>query len=147
MDCGFTGSSEGNIFGCRPHCDVSCEAAFRKRNQKFGRFETFEFRILVVLSTRSLRNSICSIVFMMHKYSHLESPVDSFVFQLLCHLGFNDNWLYISPQLHLKLRSNERSIMSKADFTLMDITSFYRVVVVEDKKTDEYMISGAEAQF
>jgi len=94
----------------------------------------------------SMKHPLCKALFIMGKYSYLESPVDSFVFQLLCHLGFNDNWLYIFPQLPLKLRSNKRSIISKADFTLMDIISFYRAVVVEDKKTDERDSSGAEAQ-
>jgi hypothetical protein len=93
-----------------------------------------------------MKHPLCKALFIMDKYSHLESPVDSFVFQLLCHLGFNDNWLYIFPQLPLKLRSNKRSITSKPDFTLMDVISFYRAVVVEDKKTDERDWSGAEAQ-
>ena len=93
----------------------------------------------------NMKHPLCKALFIMHKYSHLESPVDSFVFQLLCYLGFNDDWLFIFPQLPLKLRSKKRSIISKADFTLMDIISFYRAVVVEDKKTDEFM-SGAEAQ-
>lgn len=93
-----------------------------------------------------MKHPLCKALFIMGKYSHLESPVDSFVFQLLCHLGFNDNWLYIFPQLPLKLRSNKRSIPSKPDFTLMDIISFYRAVVVEDKKTDERDLCGAEAQ-
>ena len=93
-----------------------------------------------------MKHPLCKALFIMEKYSHLESPVDSFVFQLLCHFGFNDNWLYIFPQLPLKLRSNKRSIISKTDFTLMDIISFYRAVVVEEKKTDERDSSGAEAQ-
>jgi hypothetical protein len=93
-----------------------------------------------------MKHPLCKALFIMDKYSHLESPVDSFVFQLLCHLGFNDNWLYIFPQLPLKLRSNRHSIISKADFTLMDIISFYRAVVVEDKKIDERDLSSAEAQ-
>ena len=93
-----------------------------------------------------MKHPLCKALFIMEKYSHLDSPVDSFVFQLLCHLGFNDNWLYIFPQLPLKLRSNKRNITSKADFTLMDIISFYRAVVVEDKLTDERDSSGAEAQ-
>lgn len=93
-----------------------------------------------------MKHPLCKALFIMDKYSHLESPVDSFVFQLLCHLGFNDNWLYIFPQLPLRLKSNKRSKISKPDFTLMDIISFYRAVVIEDKKSDDRDLSGAEAQ-
>ena len=93
-----------------------------------------------------MKHPLFKALFIMDKYSHLESPVDSFVFQLLCHLGFNDNWLYIFPQLPLRLKSKKQSKISKPDFTLMDIISFYRAVVIEDKKSDDRDFSGAEAQ-
>ena len=72
------------------------------------------------------QHPLCKALFIMDKYSHLESPVDSFVFQLLCYLGFNDDWLYIFPQMQLRLRSKNKEVISKPDFTLMDIISFFR---------------------
>jgi len=49
-----------------------------------------------------------------------------------------DDWLYVFPQLRLKLVYGD-AIVKEAipDFTVMDVMSFLRMAVVEDKRHDD----------
>lgn len=83
-----------------------------------------------------LQHPLCKALYMMDKYKNLESSVDSFVYQLLTMLGFNSEWLYIFPQFPSLLRYGDETRDSIADFTVMDVVSFLRAVVLEDKSVD-----------
>lgn len=70
----------------------------------------------------------------MNKYRGVESIVDEFVSILLRELMFNEEWLFVFPQLPLKLIFGEDIIKeSIADKIIIDIISFYRMSVFEDK--------------
>lgn len=79
-------------------------------------------------------------LYMLHKYYRQESGVDSFVFLLLNELGFNLQYLYVFPRLKLDLTIKDAKLESTADFTLLDVCSFLRMAVVEDKSVQNEMI-------
>lgn len=80
---------------------------------------------------------------MMNKYANNESAVDSFVSLLLSELGFNHGWLYIFPQLYLPLTfSNTIEREAIPDFTILDVVSFLRMSVIEDKSVDNVLVNS-----
>lgn len=54
-------------------------------------------------------------------------------------LGVFDNWLYLFPQLRLMLLYGARDVEKDAipDLTVMDILSFLKMVVVQDKRANK----------
>jgi hypothetical protein len=62
-----------------------------------------------------------------------ESVVDSFLQLLLYELEFFSGMLYPFPQLDLPLYFGETKCSAIADFGVMDVISFYRMLIVEDK--------------
>jgi hypothetical protein len=73
----------------------------------------------------------------MNKYTHIEAAVDSFVLRLLVALGYETGMLVCFPQLRLDLRFGETLRDSIADYTIFDVLSFFRMVVMEDKNVNE----------
>jgi hypothetical protein len=63
-----------------------------------------------------------------NKHSNHESALDLFVLLLMESLGFFNDRLIIF---------RKESKVSKPDFLIMDIVSFYRMVVVKDKSKEE----------
>ncbi len=84
---------------------------------------------------------------MAFKYHHLESTVDGFVFLFLYRLGFFDEWLYLFPQFEMDLTyGSDVKATSKPDFTVMDVLTFLRVAVVEDKRVQGQDLIDSEPQ-
>lgn len=86
---------------------------------------------------------------MMHKYPTIEALVDEFVSLLLRELmdGLEEaDWLYVFPQLPLPLifgvPPNENEKTAIADRTIVDVGSFYRMSVFEDKSVDQQRVNS-----
>lgn len=91
-------------------------------------------------SQLKLRNStihchpLAKALFLMQKYVSCEALVDSFIAQLFSALGYNDGMLSIVPQFKMNLHfggGNDKE--SIPDFLIMDILSYLKMVIVEDK--------------
>src|SRR5262249_39750055 len=81
-----------------------------------------------------LQHGLVKALYLVRKFNFHESMVDAFVWMLFHALGFTDkNWLYIAPQLKLYLNYSETAAEARADFAILDVASFFRVAVVEDK--------------
>jgi hypothetical protein len=81
------------------------------------------------------QHPLAKALFMVLKYNHLESTVDGFVFLLLFYLGYFEEWLYVFPQYEMVLKYGEDvKNKSKPDFTILDVLSFFRIAVIEDKR-------------
>jgi hypothetical protein len=85
-------------------------------------------------------HALVKALFLIRKYLNCEALVDSFVNNLLSALGFNDGMLYVVPQfkmtLHFGGESNDKE--SIPDFLVMDILSYLKMVIVEDKNHSLY---------
>lgn len=88
-------------------------------------------------SCEQLQHPIWKSLYMLLKYSNHESGVDAFVSLLLSELGFMQEWLWLFPQLSLPLMFGKIAKTAIADFTILDVFSFYRMAVVEDKSENE----------
>ena len=56
---------------------------------------------------------------------------------LLNRLCFFSDWLFVFPQLRLKLKNGTATVKDAIpDFTVMDVGSFLRMAVMEDKRFD-----------
>jgi hypothetical protein len=98
-----------------------------------------------------LKNLFYKAVYIVQKYHNHESAVDIFVQLLLYRLGYFDDWLYVFPQLRLKLRygqglETQNKCLAVADFTAMDVVSNLRMAVVEDKRLVDSQIINSEPQ-
>jgi len=75
------------------------------------------------------------------KYCNVESGVDTFVFHLLLALGFNDGRTCVFPQLPHKLTygvgATIDSTIVTPDITVVDLLTYSRIAVVEDKTSQE----------
>ena len=69
-----------------------------------------------------------------------ESFVDDFVKHLLNEMGFNEGSLYAAPQMRINLSFRETEKMATADVTVIDLLSYARIGVVEDKNWEEMML-------
>mmetsp|Transcript_9195 Transcript_9195/g.12702 ORF Transcript_9195/g.12702 Transcript_9195/m.12702 type:complete len:314 (+) Transcript_9195:213-1154(+) len=127
---------DSGINSKRPHSEISSDHCDSKSSGETAENNNYD----------DLKNPLCKALFVMGKYSHLDSLVHSFVFQLLCLLGFNDDWLYISPQRPMQLRSKNRGIIATPDFAIMDLVSLCRVIVFVDKRADERETIDTEAE-
>jgi hypothetical protein len=86
-----------------------------------------------IRSNPLLQNPICKALFAARKYQAHESFVDDFVKHLLDKMGFNEGSLYAAPQLRISLAYGEAKKVATADVTIIDLLSFARIGVVEDK--------------
>lgn len=89
-----------------------------------------------IRSSPLLQNPICKALFAARKYVEHESFVDDFVKHLLNEMGFNDGSLYAAPQMRINLFFGETEKMATADVTVIDLLSYARIGVVEDKNRD-----------
>ena len=81
--------------------------------------------------------------YFLKKYQDQESIVDSFVSLLLEKLGFFDGWLYAFPQMKVPLLYGDATLKeATADFTILDVLSFYRMAVIEDKRLQDTIINS-----
>ncbi len=79
-------------------------------------------------------------IYLTHKYKDHESAVDCLLGHLLSALGFNKGRLFSFPQLRVPLRFGDDAAEDKfaiADFTILDIVSFYRTCFCEDKSVKQ----------
>jgi hypothetical protein len=90
----------------------------------------------------NLHHPIIKALFLVRKYSNLEAAVDSFVQLLLFYLGYYGNTLFAFPQLQLPLRFGSQAKEAKADFVILDVFTFLRMAVIEDKSTDRLMVDS-----
>ena len=94
-------------------------------------------------SLNFLQDSIYKAVYMVQKYGDHESVVDCFVHLLLDRLGFFSDWLFVFPQLRLKLKYGAGIVKeATADFTVMDVVSFLRMAVMEDKRLNDTYLNS-----
>jgi hypothetical protein len=94
-----------------------------------------------------LQNPICKALFAARKYVKHESFVDDFVKHLLNEMGFNEGSLYAAPQMRINLLFGETEKMATADVTVIDLLSYARIGVVEDKNWEEmFLKSDSTAQ-
>jgi hypothetical protein len=85
-------------------------------------------------------------VFMISKYAEIESPVDLFMVLLLYELGYYDGRLFAFPQFPMDLRFGDTRKQAIPDITVMDVLSFMRMIVVEDKKSNAMRFVNSEPQ-
>ncbi len=94
-------------------------------------------------SLNFLQDSIYKAVYMVQKYGDHESVVDCFVHLLLDRLGFFSDWLFVFPQLRLKLKYGAGIVKeATADFTVMDVVSFLRMAVMEDRRLNDTCLNS-----
>ena len=84
-----------------------------------------------IVQDDSLMKAVC----MSFKYRKLESAVDLFVVFLLQRLGFYERRLFAFPQLSHKIVFGDVRKDAIPDFTVLDVCSFYRMAVIEDKSS------------
>jgi hypothetical protein len=80
-----------------------------------------------------LREPLVKKLYLTRKYNNHESMVDSFVSALFDESGFNLESLCVAPQLRLSIMIGDTKVESIPDFVILDLMSFYRIAVVEDK--------------
>lgn len=90
-----------------------------------------------------LQHPICKALWAAKKYSNKESYVDDFVKHLLHELGFNAGMLYAAPQMSLPLVFGSVERSATADCTIMDVLSYCRICVFEDKRWAAMMLGTA----
>lgn len=88
-----------------------------------------------------LQNPICKALFASMKYTNHESFVDDFVKHLLNALGFNDGSLYVAPQMRFNLCYGDTTKQAVPDMTVIDLLSYARISVLEDKNWDSKLNS------
>jgi hypothetical protein len=76
------------------------------------------------------------------KYQDQESIVDSFMHLLLGMLGFFDGWTYAFPQMKVSLTYGDATKEATADFTILDVLSFYRMAIIEDKRFQDHVVNS-----
>jgi hypothetical protein len=84
-----------------------------------------------------LNDVILKSIFLIQKYSNNEPIVDNFLVHLFKEIGFYDGMIYAVPQFKLDLNFGTTVCTAKPDFLLMDILSYCRVAVFEEKNKDQ----------
>lgn len=85
-----------------------------------------------------LTHPLSKALYLLNKYVEHESIVDAYVMLLFFYTGYFENLLFVFPQLCLTLSYGLTGSEVKSaigDFTILDIMSFFRVSIVEDKST------------
>jgi len=90
-----------------------------------------------VRADEMLQHPITKALFTSLKYENYESNIDHFMIHLLNEMGFNEGSLYVFPQMRMNLLYGDQKAMATADFTILDLLSFARIVIVEDKNVKE----------
>mmetsp|Transcript_10488 Transcript_10488/g.9408 ORF Transcript_10488/g.9408 Transcript_10488/m.9408 type:complete len:441 (-) Transcript_10488:52-1374(-) len=90
------------------------------------------FQLDDIVLSDNLVKSIC----LSSKYSKVEKAVDLFVIFLLQRLGFYDNRLFAFPGLPHRIYFGSETKDAIPDITIMDILSYFRIAVIEDKTED-----------
>jgi len=57
-------------------------------------------------------------------------------------LGYFNDWLFAFPQLDVALDFGDVVRQAKADFTVLDITSYYRMAIIEDKRQENETLNS-----
>ena len=87
-------------------------------------------------------NPIYKAIYLTDKYKNHESAVDCLLRHLLSALGFNDDRLFSFPQLRIPLNFGRADVnWAIADYTILDIISFYRCCFCEDKSVKEVLVN------
>ena len=84
-----------------------------------------------------LEDPLTMALFLINKYPTREGIVDGFVNDLLTAVGFKDGMLYPFPQFEFSLWFGGYKKTAQPDFSMLNIVSFYRMVVVEDKSKNK----------
>ena len=91
----------------------------------------------------SLIQPVRKCLYLISKYLTNEALVDSLVSLLFQELGFYSGMLYPVPQHSLPLQyGGEVNATAKADFTIIDVLSFCRMVVAEDKNQASFRVNS-----
>lgn len=91
--------------------------------------------------------SMVKFLYMIEKYPNLEAVVDSFVLRLLIALGYEEDMLVAVQQFRLKLPWGVTEKESIADFTIMDVLSFLKIFIIEDKNLDSVRLDSTPQVF
>lgn len=91
---------------------------------------------------KKLQDPLVKAAYLARKYSDHESIIDCFVMLLLTRVGFFEEWLFAFPQLRLKLRFGAVEKQAVPDFVIMDVVSFLRMAVVEDKRLRDELLNS-----
>lgn len=89
-----------------------------------------------------LEHPIRKAIYLIDKYSSKESIVDSFLQILLYEMGFYSGMLYAIPQIDLPLVFGSTKCTARADYGILDVASFYRMAVVEDKSKNNNVVNS-----
>ena len=84
-----------------------------------------------------LDHPLTKALYLINKYPTREGIVDAFVGDLLTAVGFKSGMLYPFPQFEFNLQFGALKKTAQPDFSIMDIISFYRMAVVEDKSRNK----------
>ena len=101
-----------------------------------------EYQLKDIILSDNLVKSIC----LSSKYENVEKAVDLYMIFLLQRLGFYDNRLFAFPQLPHHIYFGNQSKLAIPDFTIMDILSYFRIAVIEDKSDSDKNQNRIEAQ-
>jgi hypothetical protein len=89
-----------------------------------------------------LEQPLVSATYFVKKYQDQESNVDPFMHLLLKKLGFFDGWTYAFPQMKTILTFGRGVKEATADFTVLDVLSFYRMAIIEDKRFQDPVLNS-----
>lgn len=78
-------------------------------------------------------DSLAKVILMVGKYRTVEALVDLFVCFLLLRLGYYKGRLFAFPQFPHSIHFGTETCDAVPDFTIMDIRSFYRAFIFEEK--------------
>mmetsp|Transcript_2299 Transcript_2299/g.3543 ORF Transcript_2299/g.3543 Transcript_2299/m.3543 type:complete len:317 (+) Transcript_2299:362-1312(+) len=109
------------------------EALFRKYTQSQEDVEGMSLNETDIRANKMLQHPICKALFAAKTFISTESFVDDFVKHLLHEMGFNAGMLYVAPQMRNKLTFGAVEKMAIADFTIIDLLTNAKIVVIEDK--------------
>ena len=92
---------------------------------------------------RKYYTPIYKAVYLTQKYKDHESAVDCLLGHILSALGFNEGRLFSFPQMRSPLKYGEEIKFAIADFTFLDVVSFYRSCFCEDKSVKEVLVDSS----
>jgi hypothetical protein len=89
-------------------------------------------------------DSLVKTMFMVFKFGNVEAIVDLFVAFLLERIGFYQGRLFTCPQFPHQIHFGTEQRIASPDFTIMDVLSFFRAVVIVEKSTDSSNVVAEE---
>lgn len=137
--------SECEFFSDLPELDLAVHPAAERLQillesvdiTLFGKYEVDDTTGLTSAKIRAdtlLQHPICKALWAAKKYSNKKSNRDDFVRHLLHDLGFNAGMLYAAPQMRLPLMFGSAEKSAITDYMIMDVLSYCRICVFEDKR-------------